>query len=216
MQDNFSLNEHQRNTWKGEFGDLYVERNKTVEQVNTAFDELMGITLETLLSTFFNDLSRHFHILEIGCNIGLNLSILKNMGFENLYGVEINEKAINIAKQQNPDITFFHSSIEKFETDQKFDLVFTAGVLIHVNPESLPSINQKIYALTDKFIFGYENFSENLTRLDYRNHSNILWKQNFSELYRKTFPNLITIKEKIYPYKNDNLKDIAFLLKKSD
>jgi len=215
MKDNFSLNEHQRNTWKGEFGDLYVERNKTVEQVNSAFDELMGITLETLLSTFFNDLSRHFHILEIGCNIGLNLSILKNMGFENLYGVEINEKAINIAKQQNPDITFFHSSIEKFETDQKFDLVFTAGVLIHVNPESLLGVIQKINSLSNKFIFGFENFSNNLTKLDYRDHSNILWKQNFSELYQNTFTNLINIKQKIFTYKNNNLQDIAFLFSKN-
>jgi len=214
MQDNFSLNEHQRNTWMGEFGDLYVERNKTIEQVNASFDELLGITLENLLSSFFDDLNRNYKILEVGCNVGLNLSILKKMGFKNLYGIEINEKAIKIAKQRNPEIKFFHSSIEKFETDQKFDLVFTAGVLIHINPESLSNIIQKIYSLTDKFIFGYENFSENLTKLDYREHSNILWKQNFPELYHKIFPNLITVKEKIYPYKNDNLQDVAFLLKK--
>jgi len=214
MQDNFSLNKHQRNTWAGEFGDSYVERNKTIDQVNASFDELMGITLENLLSSFFSDLNRDTKILEVGCNVGLNLTILKKMGFKNLFGLEINEKAITIAKQRNPEITFFHSSIEKFETEHKFDLIFTAGVLIHINPDTLPDIIKKIYGLTNKFIFGYENFSEDLTKLDYREHTNILWKQNFPKLYRELFPDLKTVTEKIYSYKNNDLQDVAFLLEK--
>ena len=64
VQDNSSLNEHQRNIWKGEFGDLYVERNKTIKQVNESFNELMGITLEDLLFSFFNDLNRKYKILD--------------------------------------------------------------------------------------------------------------------------------------------------------
>jgi pseudaminic acid biosynthesis-associated methylase len=215
MQDNFSKNEHQRNTWMGEFGDSYIDRNKDIDKVNSQFKKLTGYSKEEIFYEFFNQLNHDLSILEVGCNVGLNLSILKKLGFHNLNGVEINEKAIQIAKQRNPEIKFFHSSIENFETNLKFDLVFTSGVLIHINPKSIPSILQKIYSLSDKFVFGYENFSETLTKLDYRNHSDILWKQNFPELYRNLFPNLTTIKEKIFTYKNDGLQDVAFLFSKS-
>jgi pseudaminic acid biosynthesis-associated methylase len=215
MQENFSKNEHPRNTWMGEFGDLYIDRNKDIDKVNSQLKELIGYTKEEIFYDFFNQINRKLNILEVGCNVGLNLSILKKLGFENLYGIEINEKAIKIAKQKNPEITFFHSSIENFEIQQKFDLVFTSGVLIHINPESLFDVIEKIHTLSKKFIFGYENFSENLTKLDYRDHSNILWKQNFPELYRQTFTNLTTVKERVYDYKNNNLQDVAFMFSKN-
>jgi pseudaminic acid biosynthesis-associated methylase len=214
MQDSFSQNEHQRKIWMGDFGDSYIDRNKNLDKINSQFKELIGYSKEEIFHDFFSSLNHELKVLEVGCNVGLNLSVLKKIGFQNLFGIEINEKAIKIAKEQNPEIEFFHSSIENFETNLKFDLVFTSGVLIHINPKSIPSILQKIYSLSDKFVFGYENFSETLTKLDYRNHSDILWKQNFPELYRNLFPNLTTIKEKIFTYKNDGLQDIAFLFSK--
>ena len=41
---------------------------------------------------------KNLKILELGCNVGINLEILKKMGFNNLYGLEINNKAIEIAR----------------------------------------------------------------------------------------------------------------------
>ena len=214
MHDDFLSNESQRKIWMGKFGDSYVDRNYTIEQVNELFDNLIGISIEELFYNFFNDLDRNYKILEIGCNVGLNLSILKKLGFKNLFGLEPNNKAIMIAKERHPEITFFHSTIEEFQTTEKFDLVFTSDVLIHINPKSLQAIIKKIYDLSTKLIFGFEYFSNDLTSLDYRGHSNIMWKQNFPKLYCETIPDLILLKKKIFPHKQENLEDIAFLLKK--
>lgn len=207
-------NSFQQNVWSGDFGNSYIDRNKDLHKVNSQYKESIGFSKEDIFHDFFNEFNREFSILEVGCNVGLNLSILESMGFQNLYGLEINEKAIEIAKKTHPNTQFFHSSFEDFDTNLKFDIVFSAGFLIHINPSTLDKIIKKIFSLSTNYIFGYENFSENLIKINYREHDNICWKQNFSQLYKKTFSSLILIKEKKFDYKNQNLSDMAFLYSK--
>jgi len=208
------LNSEQRKIWEGNFGDQYIDRNMTLNSVNEKLFEDMGINLEDLITYFFSDIDRNSSILELGCNVGLNLSILKKMGFKKLFGVEINKKAYEIAQQTHPDIKFFNSSIEEFQPNQKFDLVFTAGVLIHINPELIPSIISKIIDLTNKYIFGFEYHSEEIIEISYRGKENSCWKQDFPKHFFNN-AELIWTKKKIFPYKNGKDTDIAYLLEKS-
>ena len=98
--------------------------------------------------------------------------------------VEINKKAYEIAKKENPDITFYNSSIEDFDSNgEKFDVVCVSGILIHIDPKNLPGIINKITSLSKKYIFGSENYSENPTEIVYRGHVDKLWKQNFANLF---------------------------------
>lgn len=149
----------------------------------------------------------------MGCNIGVNLGILKEMGFSNLYGLEINKKAIEIARSRNPDIKFVHSSIEEYQNNEKFDLVYTAGVLIHINPQALNQIIQKIISLTTKYVFGFENYADKLTAINYRGNPNTCWKQNFPNLFLQT-KKMIFLKERKIIYKESNLIYVAYLLER--
>ena len=97
-------NSEQRKIWKGSFGDEYVDRSTSIESVNKRFLESRGISLEDIIKYFFSDIDRNSAILELGCNVGLNLSILKKLGFKKLSGVEINKKAYEIASENNPEI----------------------------------------------------------------------------------------------------------------
>ena len=152
--------------------------------------------------------------MELGCNVGLNLGILENMGFNNLTGLEINSETIKLAKTRNPQITFINSSIEEYDSEnEKFDLVFTAGVLIHINPKVLDLILNKIIKLTTRYIFGFEYFSEKLEEISYRGNENVCWKRNFPSAYNKLLPEIKTVKEQKFYYKNNSC-DIAFLLEK--
>ena len=137
-------NTQQREFWTGDFGTEYIERNKTIETVNELYKKQTGITVEKIFENFFEKIDRDCTIIELGCNVGLNLSVLNKIGFKNLTGLEINKSAFSIAKKNNPNISFINSSIEDFEVTKTFDLVYTAGVLIHINPDTLPLIIKKL------------------------------------------------------------------------
>lgn len=205
----------QRKFWSSEFGDNYIDRNVSLKEVNEFYLEQTGFTQEQIFNEFFSGINKDSKILEIGCNVGLKLSILKKMGFQNLFGIEINKKAFEKAKLDNPGISFINTSIEEFDPkEERFDLVYTSGLLIHINPSVLQKVLEKIINLTEKYIFGFEYYSDNLTEINYRGHSNVCWKQNFPLLFKNIFPSLETIKERKIYYKNQDLCDIAYLLQK--
>ena len=209
------INENQHNFWTGEFGKSYLKRNYSVDDENKLYLQRTGLTYENVFQTFFHGIDRHSKILELGCNVGIKLSILKKIGFTNLHGVEINKKAFQMAKTRHPDITFSLSSIEDFKgPDEEYDLVYTSGVLIHINPKNLDQVIKKIIKLTKKYVFGLEYFSENLMAINYRGVNNVLWKQNFPKLFIQ-YPNITMLRQKKFFYKDENLCDIAYLLKKS-
>ena len=80
------------------------------------------------------------------------------MGFTNLVGIDVNKKAIDIISHELPNYHFIQSSIEDFEADRQFDLVFTSGVLIHIHPDNLPKVIEKIKSFSKKWIFGFEYY----------------------------------------------------------
>lgn len=215
MKNTINNNSQQREFWAGEFGDSYIERNKSLNSNNQLYKE--QISVEQIFTEFFDNIDKRNKILELGCNIGLKLSLLHKMGFSNLYGVEINRKAFEIAQKNNPDITFYNSSIEDFDqNNETYDLVFTSVVLIHINPKILNSIVDKIINLTKKYIFGFEYYADKLEEVEYRGHSDTLWKQNYPLLFTKRSASIKTVKSRKFFYKNSNLCDIAYLLNKFD
>ncbi len=215
MDNTYEINDSQRKFWLGEFGDFYINRNKTIEEVNELYEKETGFTVEQIFKKFFHNIDKKSKILELGCNVGLNLRVLQKMRFTNLYGVELNKKAVDIAQKNSKNITFINSSIEDFEPNETYDLVYTAGVLIHINPLSLDSIIKKIVNLTNRYIFGFEYYADNLTEIKYRDYTNMCWKQNFPLLFKKLFPSLKIIEEEKFHYRKKNLTDIAYLLQKN-
>ncbi len=215
MVESIDSNFNQRKFWTGNFGQEYIKRNQKLDEINESYRKQTGITVQQIFEDFFKSLDRSSKILELGCNVGINFEILKNMGFRNLTGVEINPQAISIAKQNHPELTFVNSSIEEFDSsDDEYDLVYTAGVLIHINPNSLNSVISKITSLSKKFIFGFEYFSEILTEIRYRENSLTCWKQDFPSLYLKLFPELRINKLKKIGYVDNELQDVSYLLEK--
>ena len=80
MDRDHITNSTQRNFWSGEFGDSYVDRNLSTDEMNRIYSERTGIPFEKVFHDFFSDLNKDLKILELGCNVGLNLQTLKNMG----------------------------------------------------------------------------------------------------------------------------------------
>src|SRR5206468_1262190 len=89
--------------------------------------------------------------------------------------------------------------------DGLFDLVFTAGVLIHVAPVHLPKAMAEIHRVSRRWIVGIEYSAEEQTTVQYRGYDNLLWKRDFGKEYQTQFPDLTLIRHGIEPkWENSN------------
>ncbi|MHA1934351.1 MAG: pseudaminic acid biosynthesis-associated methylase [Candidatus Thorarchaeota archaeon] len=202
----------QEKFWEGEFGDEYTIRN--AGDWDAFYKKQWGVTRTDLNSQFLSDLSKDARILEVGCNRAYQLQILQNQGFENLWGLEINTKALQMARENKTLNLVEGSAFDIPFKNEFFDLVFTSGVLIHIAPEHLPNILDEIYRISKNYIWGFEYYSEKCVEIQYRGHKNRLWKNNFLKIWQDRFSDLIVLKQQKIPYlENDNI-DMMYLLKK--
>lgn len=99
-------------------------------------------------------------VLELGCGGGRNLFFLHEVNPEcQLYGVEINPAAVEVAKERlGAKFKLLSSSIyelDRIESDS-VDVVFTSGVLMHIPGEALPEIKANMLRIARKAIIHYE------------------------------------------------------------
>lgn len=166
-----------------------------------------------LNTEFLGDLSRDIRILEVGSNVGTQLQMLQDMGFKNLYGVELQSYAVELSKKLTKDIQIIQGSAQDLPfKDGFFDLVFTSGVLIHINPTDLPAVLAEMLRVTRRWVWGFEYFAEKHEEIPYRNHSNLMWKGDFCQLFLDRDRNLKTLKRKKVPYLNSTNQDEMYLL----
>lgn len=102
-------------------------------------------------------------ILELGCSSGRHLAHLHDHGYENLYGIEINDEAFDVMEDTYPDLTahgtFYIDAIENtiagFD-DERFDAVYSVEVLQHLHPDS-EWVFEELSRITDALLVTVEN-----------------------------------------------------------
>jgi len=124
MSDEKKSNAEQREIWSGTFGNDYINRNQSFQQVDESYEKETGTTIQNVFEDFFSTIPKNYSILELGCNIGKNIPILNKMGFKDITGVEINKKASDIVQTNNPDAKIINSSIEEFDNSNGYDVAF--------------------------------------------------------------------------------------------
>lgn len=170
----------QENFWEHEITDTYVKDN-------SLFDEELGqIAWERILSKIDkNDITSY---LDCGSNIGRNIAFLKKV----LPGAKAN--IIELAKGPYTKCLETHQIEESFlgaiklaKFDNKFDLVFTNSVLIHVNPEDLLVSMGRMYDLSSRYILISEYFNRTPVMIHYRGEDDRLFKRDFGKLFIESF-----------------------------
>ena len=152
--------------WQGEFGDQYTDRNVLNPEIRVkAFRTMLdGLNLN--------------RVLEVGCNRGHNLAVLKSLYPDiELVGIEPNQQAREIANRNFPILAGDTRDL-LFRSDC-FDLAFTAGVLIHISPADLHQAMREIARVSSAYILAIEYFAEEDTEVTYRGNTGLLWKRDF-------------------------------------
>ncbi|MGC6480087.1 MAG: pseudaminic acid biosynthesis-associated methylase [Flavobacteriaceae bacterium] len=170
----------QESFWAGQFGNEYIERNQGSQ------------LLASNLNFFTHCLKSAQPIdscLEFGANIGMNLKAFKLlMPNIRLAGVEINEKAHAQLENTIGKESAHHTSIFDFKTDSKYDLTMTKGVLIHIHPDQLPLVYEKLYHHSRKYILIAEYYNPVPETILYRGESDRLFKRDFAGEFLEKFP----------------------------
>jgi pseudaminic acid biosynthesis-associated methylase len=175
----------QESFWAGDFGDDYISRNKT-EQL-----------LSSNIKFFANAFSRLRFVgstLEFGANIGMNLKALAIL-FPSLScsGIEINPTAAMELRDNFGAENVYEQSILDFQSEQRWDLTFTKGVLIHINPDLLPVVYDKLYYHSNRYVLIAEYYNPTPVALPYRGHDARLFKRDFAGEMMDRFPDLTLV-----------------------
>ena len=194
--------------WAGDFGSDYIQRRKTEE------------FLASNLSFFSQCLKKTSGIqtcIEFGSNIGINLNAIKLiLPHIKQYAIEINSKAVEVLKTQIPNENIINSSILEFNPTRKWDLVLIKGVLIHINPEYLDSIYEKLVTSSSKYLLIAEYYNPTPIMVNYRGFDNKLFKRDFAGEMLDKFSNLKLIDYGFVYHRDNNFKqdDITWFLLK--
>ena len=170
----------QEEFWAGEFGNNYIQRNQ-----GDAF-------LASNLNFFTKALMSAHNIqscIEFGANIGMNLRALKLLyPQQQQYGVEINAEAVQQLEHVIPEENIFHSSILDFVPEQVLDLAIIKGVLIHINPDELPTVYDKLVSATSRYLLVAEYYNPSPVSISYRGHAERLFKRDFADEIMQQHP----------------------------
>lgn len=162
----------QENFWAGEFNNDYMNRNTGEDLVLSKFIDfsLMLRSAPSIKS-----------IVELGCNIGLNLQALNKINKNFLLSAyEINKVAASKASGLKIAKIFNKTILDTLPTDVQYDLSFTCGVLMHIKPTELAKVYENLYNLSKKYILIYEYYNPTPVSILYRGYEDRLFKRDFA------------------------------------
>ena len=162
----------QEQFWAGEFGSDYIDRNRS--------DQLLASNL-AFFATALRRAGRLGSCIELGANIGMNLRAMKLL-YPDIAcsGVEINSDAARELASLVGEDNVFEGSIADWTPRQPAELSLIKGVLIHLNPELLPTAYDRLHAGSSRLILVAEYYNPSPVAVPYRGHDDRLFKRDFA------------------------------------
>ncbi|PSQ24495.1 class I SAM-dependent methyltransferase [Halobacteriales archaeon QS_9_67_17] len=118
---------------------------------------------ETLAAVFDHYVDTDAAVLEVGCSAGRHLASLRDAGYENLTGIDLNDDAFELMADYYPRLaetgTFHTAAIEEFVPelpDGAFDVVYSVETLQHVHPDD-EWVFAELARVTDDLLVTAEN-----------------------------------------------------------
>lgn len=158
--------------WAGEFGHDYIGRNR-------------GAMIEARAIAFMARALAKAHgigsAIEFGASLGQNLDALALL-IPNLVqaAVEVNREAC-AALRWTESRKLWNESVSSVDLHgEQWDLAFTKGLLIHIPPEELPAVYDRLHGATRRWLMVAEYHNPTPCSVSYRGMENALWKRDFA------------------------------------
>jgi SAM-dependent methyltransferase len=143
--------------------------------------------IEIVFSNVFPDHKRS--VLDVGCGLGGTASFVERKGFGKCTGIDIDQEAINYAKNKYPEVDFFRLDIlEAEKLNKKFDLIYLFSVFYSLPDQlqALKVLNRIATFHARLIIFEFCDFSDGKSRLAHTKKphlTNILAPEKFYTLF---------------------------------
>ncbi len=158
--------------------------------------------LPKYLLNILSKLDLQKNILDIGCGPGRMLSAIKNRGFKNICGIDINDKALDICRQVNIPVKQI-SNIKTFESSVKYDLIIMNHVLEHIEKQQVISTLKHIRT---NLLNNVPNSGLFISVPNAQSNTNSYWAyEDF------THSTIFTSGSLIYVLKESGFKNISFI-----
>lgn len=156
--------------WAGEFGDAYLRRNRVDWRARIPF-------WRTIL-----EMTGARSVFEFGCNAGWNLSAIQRVDqFIVAEGCDVNERALMEANAAGLAV---YRPWPAQQSGPVAEVVFTAGVLIHIPSADLQQTMRRLVDLSSDWVLAVEYYDEAGVEVEYRGHAGRLWKRPYGKLYQ--------------------------------
>lgn len=158
--------------WAGEFGTEYIQRNQG--------DQLLASNLNFFVKALAKS-GALGSCIEFGANIGMNLKALKLLYPQlQMNGIEINPDAAAQLSAVVGESGVYNQSILDFDPVRTWDLSLIKGVLIHLNPDVLPAVYEKLVKSCGRYLLVAEYYNPAPVAIPYRGHTDRLFKRDFA------------------------------------
>ena len=145
-------------------------------------------------------LNNNFKFLDLGCGNGWVVEIFSNNSLCNLaVGVDGSKNMIDKANSRNSNGIYFQSNIEKWNSINKFDIIFSMETFYYFNNIDgvLNKINSELLTDTGLIIIGIDHYKENKPSLSWENEIGIQTQT-------------LSINEWINKFQKSNFENIEF------
>ena len=176
--------------WAGDFGDTYTERNVADKASVDGRIHMWRRVLRPLSSALPES------CLEVGANVGINLRALRALHAIEMYALEPNAKARGVLVRDDvvPAGHVLDGSAENIDlADERVDLVFTSGVLIHLDPKRLEAACREMHRVARRYLLTIEYFASEPEEKTYRGEEGLLFKRDFGGFWLDLFPTLTLV-----------------------
>jgi pseudaminic acid biosynthesis-associated methylase len=166
-----SYGTQQEQLWASKHTEAYIERNS-------------GPKLLAAKTALYAQILAHVRdvrsVVEFGPNIGLNLEAIRMLlpGVEQS-AVEISPAAAEVLRQKG-GIEVFNESLLEFQPSRTWDLAYTMGVLIHVNPERLRDAYDLLYNASNRYVLMIEYYNPSPMMIMHRGMPDQMFKRDFA------------------------------------